>query len=76
LKKAIRKDANVMAQIFISASPEWFADDSLQDSLQGDVSRKGYLKDDAPGNNNPRNNDSVREIPKTRQRQYFEDAYV
>jgi len=24
LKKALRKDANVMAQIFISASPEWF----------------------------------------------------
>jgi len=24
LKKALRKDANIMAQIFISASPEWF----------------------------------------------------
>ena len=38
LKKAIRKDANVMAQVFISASPEWFGEIDEQ-------TQRGYFED-------------------------------
>ncbi|MCL2427307.1 MAG: plasmid recombination protein [Oscillospiraceae bacterium] len=37
LKKALRKDANVMAQLFISASPEWFGE-------VGEQTQRRYLK--------------------------------
>jgi len=40
LKKALRKDANVMAQIFISASPEWF---KVVDENSKDENGKGKV---------------------------------
>ena len=68
LKKALRKDANIMAQIFISASPEWFrvvdessnADDNSNNVDDGDSNKSGEV---------------LYEINPETQRKYFEDAY-
>jgi len=85
LKKGLRKDANVMAQIFISASPEWFrvVDENGKDEVTNDhVDDSGI---NAYGNNNNDNSSDrnisnkkgkiLYEIDPEVQRQYFEDAY-
>jgi len=77
LKKALRSDANVMAQIFISASPEWFR------VVEENGSRDAHEDDD--GDNGVDNNNTtvadqgvgkvLYEIDPKTQRKYFEDAY-
>jgi len=42
LRKALRKDANVMAQIFISASPEWFREVDENDKDEDGKARVLY----------------------------------
>ena len=69
LKKALRKDANVMAQIFISASPEWF---KIVDENDKDEVVDGHIDNEGVGNKRVK---VLYEIDPETQRRYFEDAY-
>ena len=69
LKKALRKDANVMAQIFISASPEWF---KIVDGNDKDEVVDGHIDNE---DTSSKSGKVLYEIDPEIQRKYFEDAY-
>ena len=75
LKKAVRKDANVMAQIFISASPEWFrVVDESNCNRDVDKDDSGGIDKNTVGTNN-NSSKVLYEIDPEIQKRYFEDAY-